>query len=95
MDTINPQSFIEQILFSTLKIEILDENNNPHVGTGFLLKVDFPENPNQSLILLVSNKHVLEGGKELNITFHRRKKDSNFPELGQTLSYHVTDYKEV
>ncbi|GAI05334.1 unnamed protein product, partial [marine sediment metagenome] len=52
MDTINPQSFIEQILFSTLKIEILDENNNPRIGTGFLLKVDFPENPNKSLILL-------------------------------------------
>lgn len=95
MDTINPQSFIEQILFSTLKIKILDENNNPRIGTGFLLKVDFPENPNESLILLMSNKHVLEGGRELNITFHRRKKDSNFPELGQTLSYHVTDYKEV
>ncbi|XOA43042.1 MAG: S1 family peptidase [Candidatus Nealsonbacteria bacterium] len=95
MDTINPQSFIEQILFSTLKIEILDENNNPRIGTGFLLKVDFPENPNESLILLVSNKHVLKGGKELNITFHRKRKDSNFPELGQTLSYHVADYKEV
>lgn len=94
MDTINPQSFIEKTLFSTLKIEILDNDNNLCIGTGFLLKVDFPENPNESLMLLISNRHVLEGGKELNITFHQKKKDSNLPELGQTLSYHVTDYKE-
>ncbi len=92
-DTLDPQSFIEQILFSTLRIELLDDRGNPQgIGTGFLVKVDFPQNPSEALVLLVSNRHVLTGSSRFNITFHRRKINSNLPELGQTLRYNKADY---
>lgn len=79
-DTINPQSFIEQILFSTLKIELLNARDElQSIGTGFLLKVDFPQNPSESLILLVSNKHVLATSERFNISqlrkLRRRQKE--------------------
>jgi V8-like Glu-specific endopeptidase len=95
-DTIDPKSFIEQILFSTLKIELLNNNDElQSIGTGFLLKADFPQEPSRSLILLISNRHVLDTSERFNITFHQRKADSNLPELGQTLSFRTANYREV
>ncbi len=91
IDTLDPQSFLEQVLFSTLRIELLnDDNTLQGIATGFLLKVDFPQNPEESLVLLVSNKHVLEGSQKFNITFHRRNVASNLPQLGQTLTSQAT-----
>lgn len=95
-DTLNPQSFIEQVLFSTLRVELLNDRDElQSIGTGFLVKVDFPQNQSESLVLLVSNRHVLTGSSRFNITFHRRKTNSNLPELEQTLSYHAANYKEA
>jgi len=95
-DALNPQSFIEQILFSTLRIELLNDRDEPQsIGTGFLVKVDFPQNPEECLLLLVSNRHVLTGSERFNIAFHRRKTNSDLPELGQTLSYHMANYREA
>jgi len=91
---LDPKSFLEQILFSTLRIELLnDENKLQGVGTGFLLKADFPENPEESVLLLVSNRHVFEGSQTFGITFHRRSTTSNLPQLGQTLTCQVTRKK--
>lgn len=47
------------------------------------------------MVLLVSNKHVLEGSQKLSITFHRRNVASNLPELRQTITYQATSSKEV
>ncbi|GAG84726.1 unnamed protein product [marine sediment metagenome] len=91
-DTLNPQSFIEQILFSTLRVELLNDRDElQSIGTGFLVKVDFPQNQSESLVLLVSNRHVLTGSNRFNITFHRRKTNSDLPELGQTLKYFASN----
>jgi hypothetical protein len=95
VNTIDPQSFMEQALFSTLKIELLtNENEIQGIGTGFLLKVDFPQDPNESLLLLISNRHVLAKYKKFNIRFHKRKESSNLPELGQSFTYNA-GYEEV
>ncbi|OGN92222.1 MAG: hypothetical protein A2Z75_04400 [Chloroflexi bacterium RBG_13_50_10] len=95
VNTIDPQSFMEQALFSTLKIELLNnENEIQSIGTGFLLKVDFPQDSNGVLLLLISNRHVLANYKRFNIRFHKRKPDSNLPELGQSLNYNAA-YEEV
>jgi len=96
IDEITPQSFIEQIFFSMLRIELLDNNDKLQgIGSAFLVRANFPQNPNEALILLVSNKHVLAGGKRFNITFHQRKINSNLPNLKEILRYHTTNYKEV
>lgn len=95
VNTIDPQSFMEQALFSTLKIELLaNENEIQGIGTGFLLKVDFPQDPNESLLLLISNRHVLAEYKRFNIRFHKRKANSNLPELGQSFTYSAS-YEEA
>jgi len=93
VDTLDPSSFLEQVLFSTLRIELLNDNNKLQgIGTGFLLKADFPENPEESLLLLVSNRHVFEGSQRFNITFHSRNVASNLPQLGQTLTCQFTSH---
>jgi hypothetical protein len=95
-DELDPRSFIEQILFSTLRIELLNDSGELQgIGTGFLVKVDFPQNQSESLVLLVSNRHVLTGSDRFNITFHRKKTNSDLPELGQTLSLHTDNFKEA
>ena len=94
VNTIDPQSFMEQALFSTLKIELLTNDNEIQgIGTGFLLKVDFPQDPNRSLLLLISNRHVLSKNERFNIRFHKRKANSNLPDLGQSFTYSA-NYKE-
>jgi hypothetical protein len=95
-DTIEPKTFIEQILFSTLRIELLNNSDELQgIGTGFLLKADFLQEPSKSLVLLISNRHVLDATERFNITFHQRKPDSNLPELGQILRFRAANYMEV
>jgi hypothetical protein len=93
-----PQSFIERILFCTLRTELLDDNNQPKgIGTGFLLSVDLPNEDNKGLVLLVSNRHIFEGSKRCKILFHKRKGSLNEPNLDYVggYYYHTTDYTQV
>ncbi len=98
IDGIDPRFFIEQIFFSILRIEILDDKDKlQSIGTGFMIRIDLPtgypvQNPKEALVLLVSNKHILAGRKRFNIRFHRRQTNSNLPQLGETLIYHTTNY---
>ena len=92
----NPQTFVEQILFSTLRIELLDESSQPNgIGTGFLVKADLKSQPDKVIILLVSNRHVFEGSKKFVVNFHKRKTTENEPDLGQIYRYRVDDYSQV
>jgi len=89
----NPQSFIEQVLFSTLRIELLDEAGKfTGIGTGFLLKADIPNVHNQALILLISNKHVFAGSKGFVVNFHRRNPNADEPNLGHTLRFQANTF---
>ena len=88
-----PQSFLEQILFSTLRIELLSVQGSPiGIGTGFLLKVDMESKPGQSLILLFSNKHVFEGGNKFVVNFHGKKPGSEVPDLGNVYPFRAEDF---
>jgi len=79
-----PESFTEQILFSTLRIELTDNHGQlKGIGTGFLVKADIPNDPNTSLVLLITNRHVLQSTSQFAINFHRRVVGSNQPDLGQ------------
>ena len=82
----NPQSFVEQALFSTVRIELFDHADKlTGVATGFLLKADIPNEPNQALILLISNKHVFAGSQKFDVSFHRKDRGTDVPNLGHTL----------
>jgi hypothetical protein len=92
----NPKSFVEQIQFSTLRLELTDNSGNlKSIGTGFLVRVDLPSKPGSALILLVSNKHVFEGGKGFVVAFHKKKPAVSEPDLGQVLRFHAKDYSDV
>lgn len=91
---INPKSFLEQILFSTLRIELLDNTNKPQsIGTGFLVRVNFLGDPTESLILLISNKHVLEKNNKLNLIFHKKKHNSDLPNLKDFFYFRADSYE--
>lgn len=78
-----PKSVEEQLLFSTLRLELLSEENKLQcIGTGFLLSAKL--NEQQSILLLISNKHVLESGKRIRILFHKKSPNDLGPELGRT-----------
>lgn len=58
----------EQLLYTTLRIECLDENDNTFsIGTGFLLQR--PVGDDKYKVYLVSNKHVLCGARSIVLTF--------------------------
>jgi hypothetical protein len=89
-----PKSVEEQLLFSTLRIEILSANNElQSIGTGFLLAVKLDDL--QAVILLVTNKHVLQGGKNLRLSFHKKNLDKSGPQLGSTHQFTIFDYRQA
>lgn len=51
-------SIMEQLCFSTVRIETSDANNNYFSGTGFFLRLDFEEIITPCI---VTNKHVVKG----------------------------------
>lgn len=81
----------EQLLYTTLRIECLDENNNSFsIGTGFLL--NRPIGNNAYKIYLVSNKHVLCGAESIAVSFTKSKNDT--PDMGNILRFPISNIKE-
>jgi len=92
----NPQSFLEQILFSILRIELLNQQGSSHfIGTGFLVKVDMENRPGSSIVLLVSNKHVFKGGKKFIVNFHGRNIAEDKPDLGNVYPFRADDFSQA
>lgn len=82
----NLSSFEERLLFTTVRIESLDEALNPvSTGTGFMIKKKLKDNGHKAYI--ISNKHVLSASSQFNIGFIKKKKNSNEPEMGEIKSY--------
>lgn len=91
----NPRTFTEQMLFSTLRLQLLDDSGEPGpVGTGFLVHVQFPTHPNHSTSFLVSNKHVFNDCRPFVVNFHRRKNGADEADLTQVLPVIVKDYSK-
>ena len=66
-------SVMEQLCFSTTRIETFDSNGNSYFGTGFFFRIEF--DGNKIAPLVVTNKHVVRGmTKGL---FRLTKADSN------------------
>ncbi|MEN6462561.1 MAG: serine protease [Syntrophomonas sp.] len=82
----------EQLLFATLRIESLNANNNViGIGTGFLVNKEI--NPNEYVIYLVSNKHVLFASDTIRIVFTNKSADGLSPDIGKVSSFTITDVK--
>ncbi len=87
-----PKTFLEYVLFSTLRIQLIDEHNNDNgIGTGFLIKADIGHN-DLSTILLITNKHVLKDSPKFLINFHHRKNNLNEPDLDKVFPFLALGY---
>jgi hypothetical protein len=51
--------------------------------------------PGKSKVLLVSNKHVFEGGKKFIVNFHRRSIDGENPVLGNVYPFRADDFSQA
>ncbi len=83
-------NFQEQIMHTTLRIELLENGNVKGVGTGFLVSVPTLVE-NEYKIVLVSNKHVLMDGDEIAITFTTMK--NGMPDYGKTYRFPLGNLK--
>lgn len=80
----------EQLLYTTLRIECLDENGKLFsIGTGFLLQR--PVGGNQYKLYLVSNKHVLCGANSIAISFTKMK--DNDADTGNIVRLPINEIK--
>jgi hypothetical protein len=84
------QSAAEQLLFTVVRIEGLDKER-AWVGTGFLYSVDTERG---GLVLLVTNKHVLEGAVQIRIQMVRVDPDKEEPLLGERSEIVLADFDD-
>jgi hypothetical protein len=59
---INPTTQSEELLFSTVRIETVDDAEKLRVGTGFLFNFDIAEK--QHIPVVITNKHVVKNAVE-------------------------------
>jgi hypothetical protein len=80
----------EQLLFSTLKVECINSQNQiTCIGTSFLVQKQVAENAYK--IYLVSNRHVLCAENSFQITFTVLKDDLSGPDIGNTFPVPITN----
>ncbi len=82
------EHFEEQIFFATIRIEALNPSRGlSSVGTGCLFQHPLPDQSPQSILVLVTCRHVLFEGKGLvTLAFHRRDPtNSTKPVLGDPI----------
>lgn len=83
-------SIQEQLLHTTLRIELLDNDGGMiGSGTGFLVSV--PAGDGSCRIVLVSNKHVLSASNNIAVTFTTIKDGE--PHYGQTVRLPIGEIK--
>lgn len=94
-------SFYDEIMFETLKIEIMTPGDSEvGIGTGFLLSRKADDGGHY--MFLVSNKHVFsDPNKKIRLTFHKRKGPltkplpEDEPLLGTTITVGPTSFSSI
>lgn len=81
----------DQLLFSTIRIEVKTTNNKIGVGTGCLVQKKIDDE--RSAIFLVTNKHVIENADSGRIFF--LKKENNNPVLGDKLDVYFNNFEKI
>lgn len=80
------QTLIEQLLFVTVRITTLTPEGRAGSGTGFVLAEDRPQGG--ACLLLVTNKHVIEGAQTVTMHFLAASPDGR-PQLGRERKLHA------
>ena len=67
-------SIMEQLCFSTVRIETRDINNNCYSGTGFFFNLSVED---KVVPLIITNKHVIKGMASGQFVLTEPDKDGN------------------
>ncbi len=88
------ERFTNQLFFLTALIKVRDPvSGAEYLGTGFFCSVTV--NPTDSLILLVSNRHVLANPKHtLTLKFTKKREDAYAPDFGKIVDL-SGDFHEI
>jgi len=90
----NFQTFRERLLFSTILIKSKNHDGDiVNKGTGFLMTTPLKNSPGNSLVLLISNKHVFEASASISINYHTRNPEGNHI-LGKFITHDIEDFSE-
>ena len=68
-------SILEELCYSTTRIETKDKEGNLYSGTGFFYSFNIKDN--KVVPLLCTNKHVIEGMTEITLTLTKADKEGN------------------
>ncbi len=69
-------SMMEQLCFSTVRIETIDLNGNSYSGTGFIFNLSIDDKGNV-VPLIITNKHVVKGMTKGIFIFTERDENNN------------------
>jgi len=83
-------SIAEQLMYTTVRIETRSAAGDPGVGTGFIFGVD---QGNGTALLLVTNKHVIDGAKTGFLTF--TLDNGGTPVLGKRYVLRIDDFERM
>lgn len=88
-----PDTFEEQVFFTTTRISYQSENlTESSIGTGFIVQAKLKDRDNMSVILLVSNKHVFrDSSGNISFSLNKAKVDGSV-DLGNIDTYKIKDF---
>lgn len=86
-------SVIEQLLFSTVRIETVSHSGLSGSGTGFIYTQYLPDG--KTALFVVTNKHVIASAEEMCITFTKTESESNKPVLGDVIKLRILDFQTI
>jgi hypothetical protein len=87
---LNLRQFEEQVFFTTVRITSeRKDGKGSSVGTGFLYV--HRVNEKKEVLLLISNRHVFQGSKNISFQFNKRQKTRKLPKLGDIMSYTIPE----
>jgi len=87
--TIKPESIFENILFTTVRIEVTLPNNSISMGTGFIF--NYVKN-NKQYLFVVTNKHVIKDSIEGRLTFNQS--DGEKPILSKVFTIEYPNFEK-
>ncbi|MBA7545989.1 hypothetical protein ES705_38371 [subsurface metagenome] len=83
-----PDTIKTDFLFTTVRIEVVNEDNSSTAGTGFLFEYYHNDD---SYIFLVTNKHVIKNSRRGILQFNLSSEDT--PVLGNFYTFTFVDFE--
>ena len=70
-------SFTEQLCYITTRIVTIDNNKDVHIATGFFVAYPLSDDTSKFIVVLVTNRHVVEKAETMNIWLNEKDSEGN------------------